>query len=125
MDIAEQLLSGILDTLPLQIAVIDETGSIVYVNQAWRTFGLFYGLDIETDWFGISYLDICRANEDTNQPLLLEGIERVLDGSQHHFTTDYLCHTPTQQPTWLTLNLQPLQTALADSNCELTLDRLQ
>lgn len=114
MNIAEQLLSSILDTLPLQIAVIDESSSIVYVNQAWRSFGLFYGLDIETDWFGISYLDICRANQDTNQPELLDGIARVLDGTQNHFTTDYLCHTPTQHPTWLTLNLQPIQTALAD-----------
>lgn len=114
MNIAEQLLSSILDTLPLQIAVIDESSSIVYVNQAWRSFGLFYGLDIETDWFGISYLDICRANQDSNQPELLDGIARVLDGTQNHFTTDYLCHTPTQHPTWLTLNLQPIQTALAD-----------
>ena len=74
MNIAEQLLSGILDTLPLQIAVIDETSSIIYVNQAWRKFGLLYGLDLETDWFGIAYLDVCRANEDTNQPLLIDGV---------------------------------------------------
>lgn len=99
MDIAEQLLNGILDTLPLQIAVIDETSSIIYVNQAWRTFGLFYGLDITTDWFGIAYLDICRANEDTNLPHLLSGIEKVLDGTLGHFSMDYLCHTPTKQPT--------------------------
>lgn len=114
MNIAEQLLSGILDTLPLQIAVIDETSSIIYVNQAWRKFGLLFGLALETDWFGIAYLDVCRANEDTNQPLLIDGIERVLSGSIAHFTTDYLCHTPTQEPTWLTLNLQPMQTTLAD-----------
>lgn len=114
MDIAEQLLSGILDTLPLQIAVIDETSSIVYVNQAWRAFGLFYGLELDTDWFGIAYLDICRANEDTNQTQLIDGIEKVLAGSLSHFSIDYLCHTPTQQPTWLTLNLQPMQTPVGN-----------
>jgi diguanylate cyclase (GGDEF)-like protein len=114
VDIAEQLLSGILDTLPLQVAVIDETSGIIYVNQAWRSFGLFYGLDINTDWFGIAYLDICRANDDTNLPQLIHGIEQVLSGELGHFTMDYLCHTPTKQPTWLTLSVQPMQTWLAD-----------
>lgn len=115
MDIAEQLLNGILDTLPLQIAVIDETSSIIYVNHAWRSFGLFYGLGMDTDWFGIAYLDICRANEDTNLPPLLTGIEKVLSGTLGHFSMDYLCHTPTKQPTWLTVSLQPMQTSLADN----------
>ncbi len=114
MNVAEQLLSGILDTLSLQTAVIDESSNILYVNQAWRSFGLFYGLHLDTDWFGVSYLDICRANEDTHQEPLLNGISQVLNGSLDHFTIDYLCHTPTQQPTWLTLNLQPMQTMLAD-----------
>ncbi|SDK81588.1 diguanylate cyclase (GGDEF) domain-containing protein [Methylophilus rhizosphaerae] len=115
VDIAEQLLSGILDTLPLQVAVIDQASNIVYVNQAWRTFGLFYGLELDTDWFGIAYLDICRANEDTNQPQLLHGIQKVLNGKAGQFSIDYLCHTPTKQPTWLTLHVQPMSTNLADS----------
>lgn len=113
MNIAEQLLSGILDTLPLQIAVIDADSSITYVNQAWREFGLQYGLARDTDWFGISYLDLCRANEDTNQPALLTGIEQVLKGGSASFSIDYLCHTPTQEPAWLTLGLKPLTTSLA------------
>ncbi|MDT7849076.1 GGDEF domain-containing protein [Methylophilus sp. VKM B-3414] len=114
MNVAEQLLSGILDTLSLQVAVIDEASSILYVNQAWRSFGLFYGLQLDTDWFGIAYLDICKANEDTNQPALLEGVQQVLSGAREHFSIDYLCHTPTQEPTWLTLNLQPMQSSLAE-----------
>ncbi|BEV08979.1 GGDEF domain-containing protein [Methylophilus sp. DW102] len=114
MNVAEQLLSGILDTLSLQVAVIDEASSILYVNQAWRSFGLFYGLQLDTDWFGIAYLDICKANEDTNQPALLEGVQQVLSGARDHFSIDYLCHTPTQEPTWLTLNLQPMQSSLAE-----------
>lgn len=114
MNVAEQLLSGILDTLSLQVAVIDEASSILYVNQAWRSFGLFYGLQLDTDWFGIDYLDICKANEDTNQPALLEGVQQVLSGARDHFSIDYLCHTPTQEPTWLTLNLQPMQSSLAE-----------
>lgn len=114
MNVAEQLLSGILDTLSLQVAVIDEASSILYVNQAWRSFGLFYGLQLDTDWFGIAYLDICKANEDTNQPALLEGVQQVLSGVREHFSIDYLCHTPTQEPTWLTLNLQPMQSSLAE-----------
>lgn len=114
MNVAEQLLSGILDTLSLQVAVIDEASSILYVNQAWRSFGLFYGLQLDTDWFGIAYLDICKANEDTNQPALLEGVQQVLSGVREHFSIDYLCHTPTQEPTWLTLNLQPMQSSIAE-----------
>jgi diguanylate cyclase (GGDEF)-like protein len=114
VNVAEQLLSGILDTLSLQVAVIDEASSILYVNQAWRSFGLFYGLQLDTDWFGIAYLDICKANEDTNQPALLEGVQQVLSGARDHFSIDYLCHTPTQEPTWLTLNLQPMQSSLAE-----------
>lgn len=114
MDVAEQLLSGILDSLSLQVAVIDEHSEIIYVNQAWRKFGLFYGLPYETDWFGIAYLDLCRANEDTHQPDLLQGISQVLAGQMAQFSMDYLCHTPTQAPTWLTLQLQPLQNNLTE-----------
>lgn len=114
MDVAEQLLSGILDSLSLQVAVIDERSEILYVNQAWRSFGLFYGLPFETDWFGIAYLDLCRANEDTHQPALLQGVSDVLAGKSEQFSIDYLCHTPTQQPTWLTLHIRPMQNSVTE-----------
>lgn len=108
MNIAQQLLSGILESLSLQIAVIDQESRIVFVNQAWRDFSLYFGVPADADWTGVSYLDVCRANTDTHQPALIAGIEQVLAGTSSHFSTDYLCHTPTHQPTWLTLNLHPL-----------------
>lgn len=108
MNIAQHLLSGILETLSLQIAVIDADSRIIYVNQAWRDFNLHFGLPLETDWSGVAYLDICKANSDSNQPALLHGVQQVLRGEVIQFNMDYLCHTPTQQPTWLTLNLHPI-----------------
>lgn len=45
---------------------------------------------------------------------MLEGVQQVLSGARDHFSIDYLCHTPTQEPTWLTLNLQPMQSSLAE-----------
>lgn len=109
MKLPAHLLTGILETLSLQIAVIDQSSRIVYVNRAWQDFGLHYGLPAEAEWTGVAYLDICQANEDTNQPHLLNGVQQVLDGRIDQFTTDYLCHTPLHQPTWLTLHLCPLQ----------------
>lgn len=111
MKLPVHLLTGILETLSLQIAVIDQESRILYVNRAWQNFGLYYGLPAEADWTHISYLEICQANEDTNQPHILQGIQQVLNGEIGHFKTDYLCHTPMHQPTWLTLDICPMQGA--------------
>lgn len=114
-----QLAQEILDTLSLQIAVIDDASRILYVNQAWRTFGLLYGFPLDTEWAGISYLELCQANQDTNQALLLNGLRTVLSLEASEFKADYLCHTPTREPTWLTVHLKCM--SLGDSQEKLFL----
>src|SRR3712207_9457132 len=53
---AETLLRSTLDALSAHIAVLDESGTIIAVNQAWRTFAHASGFVDETHGVGMNYL---------------------------------------------------------------------
>src|SRR5512147_2724044 len=52
------LLRSTLDALSAHIAVLDHTGAIVAVNQAWRSFARAAGFVHQDDGLGINYLSV-------------------------------------------------------------------
>jgi len=101
---------AILNSLPIHIAVLDTTGTIIAVNEAWRAFGAVRPPAGETNATlphtdeGTNYLTVCDSaiGEDAAEaPHFAAGIRTVLAGTQPHFTLDYPCHTPTEQH-WFT-----------------------
>lgn len=87
-----------LQALPAHIAVVDEAGRIVLVNQAWTAFAQRNGAgDHAGVMVGASYLEICRhaAAADTFARQALQGIEAVLSGTQAQFSMEYPCYTAT------------------------------
>jgi signal transduction histidine kinase len=82
--------------LPAHAAVLDGTGSIVAVNEAWLRFGRENGLGSETGGVGASYLRVCESSQarGTEGPVVARAIRRVLDGSDEVFRRGYSSHGP-------------------------------
>ncbi|MGO8947289.1 MAG: PAS domain S-box protein [Ktedonobacterales bacterium] len=100
--------SGVLDVLPDQIAVLDQSGTIVAVNGAWKRFAHENAGDTLTSGVGRNYLEVCRAasNEETARRVL-DGLQAMLAGTQLCFTLEYPCHPPTRRR-WFLLRAMPL-----------------
>jgi len=104
---------SVLNSLTSHIAVLDEQGVIVAVNDAWRRFAKENGLlESSQDMLGVNYLDACK--NAFNQPYGDEanaaqvGIAAVLAGERETFHLEYPCHSPNQQR-WFYMNVSPLQ----------------
>lgn len=91
----------ILDSLDDHVAILDERGTIIAVNDAWEDFAIQNGAaDASRVSVGANYLEVCqRAIEAGNQGAeqALVGIESVLNGTKHHCALDYECSSPLQE----------------------------
>ncbi|GIK40215.1 MAG: hypothetical protein BroJett011_40480 [Chloroflexota bacterium] len=102
---------AILDSLEAHIAVIDQSGAIIVVNEGWERFAKANGdPKLAHTGVGVNYLDVCRRVTGEDAPLAqaaLAGIEAVLGGSQGIFTLEYPCPSPGENY-WFTLYVTPL-----------------
>ncbi|HET9223830.1 MAG TPA: hypothetical protein VFO07_15065, partial [Roseiflexaceae bacterium] len=58
---SQQLLQSTLDALTIHIAILDQSGTIIGVNAAWRRFADDNGYDDSSYGVGINYLALCEA----------------------------------------------------------------
>jgi PAS domain S-box-containing protein len=90
----------VIDALPAHIALIDSTGIIVSVNEAWRRFATAPGLAGPDYGIGKNYVEICdKAQGDCGEegPASAAGIRRVLSGELKEFALEFRCHSPAEQ----------------------------
>jgi PAS domain S-box-containing protein len=93
-------LQGTLDSLSAHIAILDESGEIVAVNEAWRAFAGANGEDPGRVSEGANYLRVCESATGQNSEeaaAFAEGIRAVLSGRQESFEMEYPCHSPTER----------------------------
>jgi diguanylate cyclase (GGDEF)-like protein len=105
--------SLVLDSLEDQIAAIDSEGNIVYVNQAWTTFGIENGLTSASCGVGSNYLKVCNTSDSSGDHLAGEaeqGLRDVLMGKRASFYFEYPCHSPSEKR-WFMMRVTPLQGA--------------
>ncbi len=57
----QQLLQSTLDALTLHIAILDQSGTIIGVNAAWRRFAAANGYNDASYGVGTNYLALCEA----------------------------------------------------------------
>ena len=108
----ESLTRAMIDSLSHAIAVLDERGVIIRVNQAWRNFAAGNGADPATiDGIGLNYLDTCAHVHEAGAAEALAGIRAVLDGRSNTFTLEYPCHSPDEQR-WFAMRANRLQGAI-------------
>ena len=101
-ELAEEvaLRSGILDSTPAQIAVLDRNGVIISVNEAWREFGRDNDAKDQGFSVGRNYLAIC--GEGDHEPPDEGGevtakLKDVLSGRIKSAEVRYTCHSPTEE----------------------------
>lgn len=96
---SEQFLRSVLDSLSAHIAVLDESGTILAVNAAWRHFGLSRGLgrgacDECACGVGVNYLEVAQGATGPEAEVArqaAQGIRDVLAGYQESFELEYPC----------------------------------
>jgi len=104
---------SILNSLTAHIAVLDEQGVIVSVNNAWRRFATENGLsEADQSLLDFNYMDACEnasgQSHSDDESSAQTGIARVLAGEQETFYLEYPCHSPDRQR-WFHMTVLPLQ----------------
>ncbi|NTY01358.1 ATP-binding protein [Deinococcus sp. JMULE3] len=82
------------DALAASVAILDDRGVILTVNDAWRDFARLNG---GNSGEGVNYLEVCDAaqgedREDAQK--IAAGIRAVLAGHETLFELEYPCHSP-------------------------------
>jgi len=103
--------TGILDALTGNVALIDSTGVILAVNEAWRRHADVNGLGSTDFSVGQNYLKICESASATHSgeaDRAAAGIRAVLAGEAPHFELEYSCSSPAQLR-WFRMTVKPLK----------------
>ena len=93
----ERLAGAVLDSLASHIAVLDESGTILAVNQSWRQFARANGADDRAVSAGVNYLRICDETRGEGAGVaaaFATGIRDVLAGRRATIELEYPCHAP-------------------------------
>lgn len=85
-DLAEAL------TPAVRIAILDRTGRITAVNEAWKEFGIRSGLQLPDYGVGASYLAYCARDNASNH--VQHDIRELLAGRVNLITHVYPCNSP-------------------------------
>jgi PAS domain S-box-containing protein len=79
------------------IAIVDETGIIVHINNAWADFSLKNGgLDVRTG-IKVNYftsINKAASNGDIHAQQVKDGIQGILSKKIDFFDMEYPCHSP-------------------------------
>jgi signal transduction histidine kinase len=95
-----QELQQTLDSLSAHIAILDESGEIIAVNDAWRKFAEANGGDPERVFEEVNYLGVCEVASGPGSEegaAFAQGIRDVLSGQREDFEMEYPCHSPTER----------------------------
>lgn len=104
-----ELLQATLDALLAHIAVLDEYGNILAVNEAWRRFAEANGFRGSNFGIGSNYLQICFSASGAcaeESIAVAQGIQDVITGHRFEFHLEYPCHSPNEQR-WFMVQATP------------------
>ena len=98
--VSSQFLQSTLDALPTHIAILDESGTIVSVNTAWRQFANANGFEGADYGVGMNYLTVCDNVDDDGRGdarAVALGIREIIDRQLQTFAYEYVCPNPSEQ----------------------------
>lgn len=99
---ATRLAQATIDALSAHICVLDETGTILATNAAWRRFAETNPPTRDTVQVGANYLSVCEAAHGLSAEgavAFAAGIRAVMAGGQAMFAMEYPCDAP-MVPRW-------------------------
>jgi PAS domain S-box-containing protein len=97
---AEGFVQSALDALSAQVAILDKSGGIIGVNEAWRQFADQNGFRDSRYGIGTNYIKVCDAASASNSrdaPVIADGIRDVMQGRLNEFELEYPFHSPVEQ----------------------------
>jgi DNA-binding CsgD family transcriptional regulator len=107
---------------PVSVAILDRSGRLIGVNEAWKDFGRRYGLKTPNFGVGTNYLSHCEC-ESSDSLQLVTDLRDLLNGKLQVLTRIYPCHSPTERR-WFCMIGLPLsgnsQSGVALLHVELT-----
>ena len=121
---AAEIQAAVLNALPANVALIDTSGIITSVNNAWRQFGDRNGLHSPGHEVGVNYLTICDSAKDGGAGLAHQaasGIRAVLAGTASSYSLEYPCDSPTKQR-WFLLTVTPIKDGQVDGAVTMHVD---
>ena len=115
---SEEFTRAILDSISVEVAVLDSRGVITAVNEPWRRFARLNALEagsaVAPADVGSDYLAVAsRPNPSDGEPAgaaACEGIRAVLEGRLERFDLEYPCHSP-EVERWFRMSVTPLGAA--------------
>jgi len=90
----------IIDSLTSHVCVLDENGTILLVNEAWRRFSIENPPLTGNNAEGANYLAICdnvTGEEIETARIFAAGVRAILNNEKETFTLEYPCHSPNEQ----------------------------
>lgn len=100
MEYSSEFLRSVLDSVDVGVAVIDDDGKIVFVNDRWINFGRRNGVPDRMQWLGVNYLTVCEEAAEMGDCLALQavrGIKQILSAERHSFSLEYPCHSDVEK----------------------------
>lgn len=96
-DLIQQLdVSGFMDAMQDEVAILDSSGVIVATNKAWQQFSAENGGEVTTSYVGSNYLDICRSAQGPSSAeaiIIPDGFSDALRTGKQ-FRCEYPCDSP-------------------------------
>jgi PAS domain S-box-containing protein len=91
-----------IDALSSHTCVLDEEGTIIAVNDAWKNFAESNRGEVSGACLceGANYLAVCDRStgpESDEAVHLAAGIRAVLEGTRQQYSMEYPCHCPSEQ----------------------------
>ncbi len=102
--------SAILDSLPGQVALLGQDGTVLAVNEAWKRFAATNQWTFPPESAGLNYLSVCdRATGPgaADARTAARGIREVLAGKSERFEFRYACYSEAEQR-WFRMIVTPL-----------------
>jgi len=89
----------VLNALTSHVAVLDGTGTIIFVNKAWIAFGKENGMPDDYSSVGENYLQTMQASmQDSDISMAIAAqLKAMLAGSEESFSVEYPCHAPEEE----------------------------
>jgi PAS domain S-box-containing protein len=95
------------DAWGAHVAVLDATGRILEVNEAWKRFGSVNGNATVAE--GADYFAVCEASAaaEPTAAVVVDGLRALAVGTTDRFAVEYPCHSPGRQR-WFQLTARRL-----------------
>jgi PAS domain S-box-containing protein len=90
---SREFFQATLDSLPTEVAVLDERGVVIMVNRAWTAFAATNG-GVAGAGIGCDYLAVCDAAREETAASIGVALREIIAGTSAEFTIEYPCRGP-------------------------------